>query len=93
MKSLGAMSKSGTTGSNAIAPVVKPASNNRVFERMSGDIDISAGDIIEGAATIDAVGERFFEHIKKVSSGEIPGKAEISKHREFQFRSEQTVTL
>src|SRR5678816_2207521 len=38
----------GTTIGNAITPVIKLASNNRVFERMSQDIDISAGNVIEG---------------------------------------------
>ncbi|MBC7933467.1 MAG: UxaA family hydrolase, partial [Rubrivivax sp.] len=34
----------GTTIGNAIAPVVKLASNNAVFERMSRDLDLSAGN-------------------------------------------------
>ncbi len=83
----------GTTIGNAIAPVIKLASNNRVFEKMNRDIDISAGDIIEGKATIDEIGEQVFERIRQVSSGEMPAKAEENKHREFQFWAEQTVTL
>ena len=83
----------GTTIGNAIAPVIKLASNNRVFEKMSRDIDISAGNIIEGTETIEEVGERLFEHIIKTASGEIFAKAEENKHREFQFWAEQTVTL
>ena len=83
----------GTTIGNAIAPVIKLASNNRIFEKMSGDIDISAGNIIEGTETIDEVGARVFEHIRRVASGELSAKAEINKHREFQFWAEQTVTL
>jgi altronate dehydratase len=83
----------GTTIGNAIAPVIKLASNNRVFERMSQDIDISAGNIIEGTESIAEVGGRVFEHLRRVSSGEIQAKAEILKHREFQFWAEQTVSL
>jgi altronate hydrolase len=83
----------GTTIGNAIAPVIKLASNNRVFEKMNRDIDISAGNIIEGTETIDEAGERVFEHVLKVSSGEILARAEENKHREFQFWAEQTVTL
>jgi altronate hydrolase len=83
----------GTTIGNAIAPVIKLASNNRVFERMNRDIDISAGNIIEGTETIDQVGKRVFEHIRRVASGEILARAEENKHREFQFWAEQTVTL
>jgi altronate hydrolase len=83
----------GTTIGNAIAPVIKLSSNNRVFEKMNRDIDLSAGNIIEGTETIDEVGERLFDHINQVASGEIITKAEENKHREFQFWAEQTVTL
>lgn len=83
----------GTTIGNAIAPVIKLASNNRVFERMANDLDVSAGNIIEGTESISDVGIRLFEHIRQVSSGDIQAKAEILKHREFQFWAEQTVSL
>lgn len=83
----------GTTIGNAIAPVIKLASNNRVFEKMSHDIDISAGNVITGTESISDVGTRLFEHIRQVASGEIQAKAEILKHREFQFWAEQTVSL
>jgi altronate hydrolase len=83
----------GTTIGNAIAPVIKLASNNRVFQRMSQDIDISAGNIIEGTESIADVGTRLFEHVQRVASGEIQANAEVLKHREFQFWAEQTVSL
>lgn len=83
----------GTTIGNAIAPVIKLSSNNRIFKQMSGDIDLSAGNIIEGTESIEAVGKRVFEQIRRTASGEIPAKAEENKHREFQFWAEQTVTL
>ena len=83
----------GTTIGNAIAPVIKLASNNRVFERMSNDLDISAGNIIDGTESIADVGERLFEHVRLVASGDVLAKAEILKHREFQFWAERTVSL
>jgi altronate hydrolase len=83
----------GTTIGNAIAPVIKLASNNRVFERMAQDLDVSAGNIIEGTESIAEVGERLFEHLRRVAAGELQAKAEILKHREFQFWAEQTVSL
>jgi altronate hydrolase len=83
----------GTTIGNAIAPVIKLASNNGVFERMSKDIDISAGNIIEGTESIPEVGTRVFEHLRQVASGDVAAKAEVLKHREFQFWAEQTVSL
>ncbi|HEX6184890.1 MAG TPA: altronate dehydratase family protein [Pyrinomonadaceae bacterium] len=83
----------GTTIGNAITPVVKLASNTAVFERMSRDLDLSAGGVIDGTETIDEVGARVFEHVRRVASGEVPARAEEHKHREFQFWAEQTVSL
>lgn len=83
----------GTTIGNAITPVIKLASNNRVFEKMSQDLDISAGNVIEGTESIAEVGKRLFEHVRRTASGDIQAKAEILKHREFQFWAEQTVSL
>jgi altronate hydrolase len=83
----------GTTIGNAIAPVIKLASNNEVFRRMSGDIDLSAGDVLEGTATIDQIGKQVFEHIRRVAGGEIQAKAEILKHREFQVWFENGISL
>ena len=60
---------------------------------MSQDIDISAGNVIEGTESIAEVGTRLFEHVRQTASGEIQAKAEILKRREFQFRAEQTVSL
>jgi len=83
----------GTTIGNAIAPVIKLASNSSVFERMSRDLDLSAGGVIDGTETIDEVGARIFEHVRCVASGEVLALAEEHKHREFQFWAEQTVSL
>jgi altronate hydrolase len=82
----------GTTIGNAIAPVIKLASNTPVFERMRNDIDLSAGGVIDGTETIDEVGRRVFEEIRRVADG-VQAKAEEHKHREFQFWAEQTVSL
>ncbi|MBS1811657.1 MAG: altronate dehydratase [Acidobacteria bacterium] len=83
----------GTTIGNAIAPVVKMASNSTTFNRMSNDLDINAGTIIDGTETIQEVGERLFQHLLKVASGEIKAHAETNKHREFQVWAEQAVAL
>jgi len=83
----------GTTIGNAIAPVIKLASNSGVFARMNNDLDLSAGGVIDGTETIDEVGRCVFEHVVKVAGGEVLAKAEIHKHREFQFWAEQTVSL
>lgn len=82
----------GTTIGNAICPVIKLSSNNRTYERMRTDIDLSAGNIIEGTESIDEVGARIFDHIVAVAGGQ-PALAEVNKHREFAVWSEWTVTL
>ena len=82
----------GTTIGNAIAPVIKLASNTPIFDRMRNDLDLSAGGVIDGTETIDEVGQRVFEEICRVAGG-VQAKAEEHKHREFQFWAEQTVSL
>lgn len=83
----------GSTIGNAIAPVIKLASNDDVFQRMSGDLDLSAGSILEGSATIAEVGQRVFEHICRVAGGELQAKAEVHKHREFQVWTQSAISL
>jgi arabinonate dehydratase len=83
----------GSTMGNAIAPVIKLTSNNAVFERMPGDMDLSAGGVIEGTESIESVADRLIRHIQRVASGEIQAKAEALKHREFQVWGEQAISL
>lgn len=83
----------GSTIGNAIAPVIKLASNNGVFARMAGDLDLSAGDVLDGRATIPEVGSKVFDHICRVAGGEVQAKAEIHKHREFQVWTQSPISL
>lgn len=83
----------GTTIGNAIAPVIKLASNTPIFERMGRDLDLSAGGIIDGTETIDEAGRRVFDHVRSVADGEVQACAEKHKHREFQIWAEQGVSL
>lgn len=83
----------GSTIGNAIAPVIKLTSNTDVFKRMPGDMDLSAGGVIDGTETIDDVGARLLEYIRQVASGDVLTKAEEVHHREFQVWSEQAISL
>jgi altronate hydrolase len=83
----------GTTIGNAIAPVLKLASNSAIFERMNRDLDLNAGTVIDGTESIETVGKRVFEHVLRTASGEVLARAEEHKHREFQFWAEQSVSL
>jgi altronate hydrolase len=82
----------GTTIGNAIAPVIKIASNTPTYERMRNDLDINAGLILDGEATIEEVGRLIFEELLKVASGK-PCKAELNGHREFQIWAVEGVSL
>src|SRR5207248_4945098 len=57
----------GTTIGNAIAPVIKLASNSGVFQRMRGDMDLSAGGVIDGTENIDSVAGRLLAYIERVA--------------------------
>ncbi len=49
-------------------PSIKIASNTPMFERMIDDMDINAGEILNGA-TVDEIGREIFEEILSVASG------------------------
>lgn len=61
----------GTPTGNPVAPVVKLSSNRTLYRKMHDIIDIDTGSIIEGEETIEQAGERIFEYVIKVASGEI----------------------
>ena len=83
----------GSTIGNAITPVIKLTSNTDIYQRMRGDMDLSAGGVIDGTETIESVGARLLEYIRQVASGEVYTKAEEVHHREFQVWSEQAISL
>ncbi|MBK6725629.1 MAG: UxaA family hydrolase [Acidobacteria bacterium] len=83
----------GTTIGNAIAPVLKLASNNRVFEKCLQDLDISLPEASSMVLNHSPRSASLFEYVRRTASGEIQAKAEILKHREFQLWAEQTVSL
>lgn len=51
-------------------PTIKVATNTPLFQRMSDDMDINAGTILDGEGTVESVGEEIFEKIIAVASGE-----------------------
>lgn len=60
----------GTPTGNPIVPVIKLATNTKLFRKMPDIIDINTGTIIEGEETIEEAGERILEHVIRVASGE-----------------------
>ncbi|MAF64831.1 MAG: galactonate dehydratase [Planctomycetes bacterium] len=83
----------GTTIGNAICPVVKLASNTAIFERMKGDLDLSAGSVLDGTETLDEAGERIFDSICRIASKETLALAEENGHREFGVWGGESVSL
>lgn len=51
-------------------PTIKIASNSQLFNRMPDDMDINAGNIIDGDKTLEEVGQEIFEKMIAVASGE-----------------------
>lgn len=73
----------GTPTGNPVAPVLKVATNTKLYQKMEDIIDINTGTIIEGQETIEEAGERILEYIIKVASGELKAKADASGHDDF----------
>ncbi|MBO1511172.1 UxaA family hydrolase [Metabacillus bambusae] len=72
----------GTPTGSPIAPVIKISTNTPMFERMSENMDLDAGTIIDGKETVEDVGKRIFDEIGMVCSGKLT-KAEILKQHDF----------
>jgi altronate dehydratase large subunit len=72
----------GTPTGCSIAPVAKISSNNRIFHKLREDMDLSAGDILEGKKTLKAVGEEILDLVIRVARGENV-KAEYYNVQEF----------
>ena len=72
----------GTPSGSAVAPVAKISSNNRTFEALREDIDLSAGDILEGTKTIKDVGREILGLIMALASGET-AKSEYFNVQDF----------
>ena len=64
-----------TTGRGSVSgykpsPCIKLSTNTSMYRRMSGDIDLDCGDIIENGVTLEEKGKQIFEQIVRVASGQ-----------------------
>jgi altronate hydrolase len=73
----------GTPTGNPITPVVKLSTNSSLAQRMHDIIDVDTGQIIEGATTIEQMGEDILDFVVKVASGEARTKAELKQQEDF----------
>lgn len=60
----------GSCYGNKPAPTIKIATNTPMFERMREDMDINCGTIADGEESVEAAGQRLFELILAVASGQ-----------------------
>lgn len=60
----------GSVYGNKPVPSIKMATNTPIFEHMIEDMDINCGTIIDGTETLEQVGERIFQKMLAVASGE-----------------------
>lgn len=72
----------GSVVGSAISPVIKVCANPDTYRRMTDDMDIDAGRILEGRGTLDEVGREIFELTRRVADGERT-KSEALGHQEF----------
>jgi len=72
----------GSVVGSAISPVVKICSNPDTARVMPGDMDVSAGKIIEGTATLAEVGDEIIATVMRVAQGE-QTLSEEQGHQEF----------
>ena len=72
----------GSVVGSAIAPVIKVCANPETFRKMEEDMDVDAGRILEGRATLPDVGREIYELVRRVGNGERT-KSESLGHREF----------
>jgi altronate hydrolase len=64
-----------TTGRGSVygckpSPSIKLATNSAMYERMSEDMDVNCGAIVDGEATVQQKGQEVFELVLKVASGQ-----------------------
>ena len=51
------------------SPSLKLATNTPMYQRMNDDMDINCGEIVDGTATVEEMGERIFKMMLETASG------------------------
>jgi len=71
-----------TTGRGSVfgckpVPSLKLATNSDTYRRMTDDMDINCGTILDGTASVDEIGQQIFQSILDVASGKLTKSEEI----------------
>ena len=72
----------GSVVSSAISPVIKICANPETFRALPDDMDVNAGCILEGEASLDDVGGEIYASVRAVAEG-ARTKSEALGHTEF----------
>ena len=72
----------GSVVGSAISPVIKVCANPETYRRLAGDMDVNAGRILEGEASLDDVGEEILGKVIAVASGARSVSEDLG-HQEF----------
>lgn len=72
----------GSVVGSALAPVIKIAANPEMYTRLADDMDVNAGRILGGVASLDEVGDEIHALACRVATGE-QTKSEALGHTEF----------
>jgi altronate hydrolase len=72
----------GSVVGSAISPVIKVCANPETYTRLSEDMDVNAGRILEGKATLDEVGAEILGLVEAAAAGDRT-VSEALGHQEF----------
>ncbi len=72
----------GSVVGSAISPVIKVCANPDTYRRMSEDMDVDAGRILEGRASVDELGEEILQKVIDTAGGQRTC-SEALGHQEF----------
>ncbi|TRW99647.1 altronate dehydratase [Paracoccus sp. M683] len=66
------------------SPSIKIATNSEMYGRMTEDMDVNAGRILTGEATVEQVGREIYELLLRIASGE-KSKSEAQGLGDYEF--------
>ena len=72
----------GSVVGSAISPVIKICANPETYRRMEDDMDVNAGRILDGNASLDEVGQDIYDLTLALGQG-VRTRSEALGHQEF----------
>jgi altronate hydrolase len=72
----------GSVVGSAISPVIKVCANPETYRRLSEDMDVDAGRILDGRGSLEQVGQEIYDQVVAVASGQRTS-SEALGHQEF----------